>query len=76
MTGVLFLNSKKTSENHPNMQGWITIEGKKYWAAGWTNYKRKNGEKYLNLVFKSPDETSTEEQAVIAEPENENDLPF
>jgi|7_EtaG_2_1085326.scaffolds.fasta_scaffold157667_2 uncharacterized protein (DUF736 family) len=48
-TGVLFLNDKKESENHPDMTGnLIDSNGKKWRLAAWSNTSMK-GAKYLSI---------------------------
>ena len=48
MTGVLFVNNDKKTENHPNLKGRIIINGEKYWLSAWTKESDKAG-KYLTL---------------------------
>lgn len=59
MTGALFINHKKQTDSHPEMQGSIIIDGKKYWLSAWKNHMRKSGEKYLTIKANPVDETQT-----------------
>lgn len=33
--GALFLNDRKTSDNHPDWKGRLNINGTDYWLSGW-----------------------------------------
>jgi uncharacterized protein (DUF736 family) len=46
--GVLFKNKEKKSDNHPDLNGSIDIDGTVYWLSAWTNTD-KNGNKYISL---------------------------
>jgi uncharacterized protein (DUF736 family) len=46
--GVLFSNKKKETDNHPDYNGSINIDGTEYWLSAWIN-KDKNGNKYMSL---------------------------
>ena len=48
MTGVLFVNNDKKTENHPNFKGRIIINDEKYWLSAWIKHSDKAG-KYLSL---------------------------
>ena len=52
--GALFINDKRTQQNHPNYTGSINIEGVEYWLSGWTKESR-NGKKFLSLSVKPKD---------------------
>lgn len=54
MRGALFPNNKKQHDKSPDMTGRVTIEGKEYRLAAWTQTSRK-GEKYLSLSVTDPD---------------------
>lgn len=46
--GVLFKNNKKETDNHPDYNGSINIDGTDYWLSAWIN-KDKNGNSYMSL---------------------------
>lgn len=52
--GILSKNRRKEKENHPDITGQATIEGKDYWLSGWSK-TGKNGPFY-SLSFKPKDE--------------------
>lgn len=54
LSGALFQNRDRKSDNHPNMQGYVMVEGKEYWLSGWT----KDGEKgrWISLAMKPKEE--------------------
>ena len=57
MTGSLFQNKEKKSENFPDYSGSIRIDGRDLWISGWRKTD-KNGGTYLSLAFKYKDGTS------------------
>lgn len=46
--GVLFLETNKESDKHPDYTGKINVEGKEFRLAGWKR-QSKNGKGYLSL---------------------------
>ena len=46
--GVLFPNSRKTKENHPDYTGKIDIEGTEHWLSAWLK-KSKNGNQFISI---------------------------
>jgi hypothetical protein len=46
--GVLFKNKDKQTDNHPDYNGSINIDGVEYWLSSWVNTD-KNGNKYMSL---------------------------
>lgn len=57
MTGRLFQNKEKKSENFPDYSGSIRIDGRDLWVSGWRKMSG-NGTPYLSLAFKPKDGTS------------------
>lgn len=49
--GVLFKNTKKTSEKHPDYLGNLIINDTEYEIVAWENTS-KNGTKYLSVKAK------------------------
>ena len=56
LRGVLFANKDRKTERHPNAKGEITIDGKEYWLAAWTQTS-KNGQKYQSLKAELKEES-------------------
>ncbi|KKN83552.1 hypothetical protein LCGC14_0297910 [marine sediment metagenome] len=56
MKGVLFRNTQKTTDKHPDYKGQCTIGGRKLWVAGWINTSQQDGKKYMALKFSVPQE--------------------
>lgn len=54
--GIVSKNRRKEKENHPDITGQATIDGKDYWLSGWSK-TGKNGPFY-SLSFKPKDEQS------------------
>ena len=55
--GALFQSKNKKTENHPDYDGSINIDGKDYWLAGWRKTS-KNGAQFLSLSIKPKDGTA------------------
>tara|TARA_R110000744_G_scaffold66022_1_gene134967 strand:+ start:6274 stop:6537 length:264 start_codon:yes stop_codon:yes gene_type:complete len=78
-TGVLFVNDRKESENHPDSKGSGLIYGVECWISAWRKTS-KNGVKYLSLSFQAKDDSHKQKiQEVtveISEPVFDDDIPF
>jgi uncharacterized protein (DUF736 family) len=57
MTGSLFQNKEKKSENFPDYSGSIRIDGRDLWISGWRKIS-SNGTQFLSLAFKYKDGTA------------------
>lgn len=55
MTGSLFVNKDKKTENHPDRTGTAKINGVEYRVAGWIK-QSKNGTNFMSLSFSEPRE--------------------
>ena len=51
MSGSLFVNTKKETDNHPDRNGSALIDGVEYWVSGWIK-ETKSGDKWMSLAFK------------------------
>lgn len=67
--GVLFKNTKKKQDNHPDYTGSINVLGKGYKLAAWINESKK-GTKYMALSIAN--DFSTEQDESVPE----DDIPF
>jgi hypothetical protein len=38
-SGFIGKNTRKETENHPDITGHINVEGREYWLSGWQNSK-------------------------------------
>jgi hypothetical protein len=54
-SGSVWVNDKKTADNHPDRAGSAKIDGVEYWLNGWLK-KTKDGKPYLSLGFKKKNE--------------------
>jgi hypothetical protein len=50
MEGVLFKNTDRKTDKHPNAQGTALIDGVEYWVSAWTKEGSKG--KFQSLAFK------------------------
>jgi hypothetical protein len=75
LSGSMFKNQKKLTEQHPNMTGSAMIAGVEYWVSAWTKTD-KNGNKWQSLSFTRKDQPKTREQAEKAVADIDDDLPF
>ncbi len=71
--GALFKNQKKESDNHPDYNGSINIDGVEYWQSAWIK-EGKSG-KFFSQSFKRKDEQSKPTPKKQTE-DLDNDLPF
>jgi len=51
--GVLFINGRKSKDNHPDYTGKIDIDGKERWLSAWVKTS-KDGKKFLSLSLGNP----------------------
>jgi hypothetical protein len=75
LSGSMFKNQKKLTDNHPNMTGSALIDGVEYWLSAWTKTD-KNGNKWQSMSFTKKDQQKTREQAEKAVSDIDDDLPF
>ena len=71
--GVLFRETDKKTDNHPDMTGEVNVDGVEFRLAGWTK-ESKNGKKFLSLAV-----TPKQEQKQNAAPQKEDvdeQIPF
>ena len=50
-SGAIFVNNKKTTDNHPDRNGTLNVDGVEYWISGWLK-KSKNGDPFMSLSVK------------------------
>ena len=51
-TGSLFVNDKKTQENHPDRTGSFNIDGVEYWINGWIKKGKDGKPPWLSISVK------------------------
>lgn len=73
MSGALFKNDKRQSENHPNYRGSCEINNEQYWVSAWVK-KDKNGNAYMSLSFQPKEQPA--QVAKVELVEEFDDLPF
>jgi hypothetical protein len=54
-SGSVWVNDRKTADNHPDRTGSAKINGEDFWVHGWLK-KTKDGKPYLSLAFKKKNE--------------------
>jgi len=57
MTGAVFVNKDKKTDNHPDRSGTIKVRGVEYRISGWLK-KSKNGEGYMSVAISEMKEKS------------------
>lgn len=77
--GVLFQNTKKETEKHPDYTGELNVEGKEYWISGWKKVS-KNGNPFVSLSIK-PKEPAGNQQKAAQSPQRvdesfDDEIPF
>jgi hypothetical protein len=70
MSGVLFKNTDKKTEKHPDYQGEAYVNGTQYRLAAWIKTGKKG--KFMSLAFSIPRESKAE----AAKPRDEDMIPF
>lgn len=60
-SGALFNNTRKETQNHPDFNGTINVEGVDYWISGWKK-KDRNDNTYMSLSVR-PKEQRQEPQS-------------
>ena len=51
-TGIISKNDRKQSDNHPDINGQATVEGKEYWINGW--HKQRNNKNFRRCFDRRP----------------------
>jgi len=75
MTGVIYQNQNRKTDNHPHMQGQCEIDGVEYWISGWSKTSAKVEGKFLSLSFKRKEEKVQQADQGASEPELNDPLP-
>jgi hypothetical protein len=73
LSGSLFPNENKQSENSPNATGKALIGGTLYNLAAWTK-TNASGVKYMSLKFSLPDDAKAKNREPVED--TMEDLPF
>ena len=77
-SGALFVNDKKTQENHPNMRGTLNVEGVEYWVSAWTKTS-KSGMRFQSLALTRKEQQAAPQRQAApqqAPADFDDDLPF
>lgn len=61
MSGILFLNDKKTKDNQPDFTGKVTVQGVEYRLAGWKKVGQNS--KFISLAVSVPQDKQAVELA-------------
>ncbi len=73
--GVVSKNDRKTEENHPDIAGYINVDGKDYWLNGWKRTRSSDGAAFYSLTVKPKQERAAEIRRAAEKPANfERDL--
>lgn len=76
--GVLFKNSRKEQDKHPDYRGNINVDGAEFWLDAWINESRKDGSKFMSLRIKPklPGGQKKPESAPAPTGDFNDDIPF
>ena len=61
-TGVIFINTNKKNEKHPDRTGSLNVDGVDYWISGWMK-KDREGKPFLSLSVKPKEEQPRQSSA-------------
>ena len=77
LTGSLFKNDRKESDNHPDYKGSALLNGVDHWVDSWVNTS-KDGKKYMSLKFKPKDAQSGSPRSAAPahDADLDDDVPF
>lgn len=83
-SAVLFPNSYKASDRHPDFKGKALIQGVEYKLSAWKNYSKSDGSEYISIQveqmqdYAAPESfpKSTAAAAPARVKPDENDIPF
>lgn len=84
LSGSLFKNDDKQSDNHPDYKGDCLIDGQSMWVSAWIK-TAQSGRKYMSLSFKpkqAPQEQPRQARQAPRKPQGtgfddmDNDPPF
>jgi uncharacterized protein (DUF736 family) len=81
LSGVLFKNENKKTENHPDYQGNLSYDGTKIaYISAWLNTSKTTGKKFMSLKLKEIENFNDQEKSSdsigSSEPEVDDDIPF
>lgn len=65
LSGSIFQNQNKTTENHPGWKGSALIDGVEYWVSGWVK-QTGEGKKWVSLSFAAKDQAPRQERQPTA----------
>jgi len=76
--GTIFLNQNKKQDNHPDFQGEILLEGKKWKLAGWEKSGATNGKNWrlISLSVDRRDAGNARPTVREVDPFKDSDIPF
>lgn len=58
-TGILARNERKEKDTHPDLQGFINVDGKEYWLSAWSKRGKSGkleGKPFFSLSLKPKEE--------------------
>ena len=72
-SGTISKNDRKVKDNHPDIRGKCTIDGREFWISGWL--REGSSGKFYSLAFQPKDEqaSSTRTRPAI---EDSDEIPF
>jgi RNA-splicing ligase RtcB len=74
--GIISKNTRKESENHPDIKGQINIDGVEYWLDGWMKQKNDGSGSFYSLSVKPKNAPTAAKPAQKAAPKQMAADPF
>ena len=75
MSGSLFKNDRKTTENHPDYNGSVKINGQEMWISAWLK-ESNNGVKFMSLAFNPKQQQAPPSAPAQQAMGDDQDIPF
>ena len=73
LTGALFKNDRKQTDQHPDYKGSVEVDGKHFWVSAWIK-KSKKGVTFMSLNLTPKDEQPASVSSPAAA--GDEDAPF
>ena len=80
--GIISKNTRKESENHPDIRGQINVDGTEYWLDGWLKQRTDGSGSFYSLSVKPKNPPAAQPAKPVQKPapqqmaDIDDDIPF